>query len=90
MISKTTRLALHAMLGGFLGLASTFIFWLLYFFQEFDAPVSEAIRFRSAFIVTGLIMMCIFLAFNYRWILTQVHNAIEAANASQEEDDEAE
>jgi hypothetical protein len=55
MISERVRLIFHALLGAALGLFWSIVFLLFYYGQRFSIPVSDAVRMRSAFLITSVI-----------------------------------
>ena len=58
------RYIAHAMLGSMLGAITAGIFWMVYLFQRFDLPVSNSLRLRSAFVITGIILIAVLLVWS--------------------------
>jgi hypothetical protein len=77
-ITPAIHYALHAMLGAALGLFSSIIFLLIYYGQRFSVPVSDDIRFRSAFLSTALILFAIICIIYHKWILAQLKMIAES------------
>jgi hypothetical protein len=71
------RLLAHAALGACLGLFAAIFFWVLYFGQTFDAPVSSDIRFRTAFWATVIILWVIVVIFNWRAVVGFFRSIVE-------------
>jgi ABC-type Co2+ transport system permease subunit len=66
MISQNMRLFIHAIFGAAIGLFTSVIFLLLYYGTQYDIPVSDTIRFKSAFWITIIIVGVIFGILFYR------------------------
>lgn len=58
-LSAQARLFMHALLGGTLGFIASIIFLLVYYGQQFTVPVSDSIRFQSAFWFTFWVFLVV-------------------------------
>lgn len=76
-LSPTLHYLIHAILGGTLGFFWSIIFLLIYYGQQFDMPVSDAVRMKSAFLVATIILVVIALIFYRKPILDRLRESLE-------------
>jgi hypothetical protein len=79
-----------ALLGGTAGFSSSVIFWLVYFFQTFGVPVSQFVRFESAFLITDFIIVAVLVVFYRRTILDAFRTAAARVEENEDEDGDGE
>lgn len=72
--------SVHAILGAVLGFITACIFLLIYYGQTYDMPVPDSLRFKSAFLVTFLIVIVSVGCFYYKPILVWVKSAFAGAD----------
>lgn len=77
-------LAIHAMLGAFIGFLSSCIFLLLYYFTEYTVPISEHLRFSNAFWDTFYIDVIILVILFHKDIRAQLAKLAEKGEDSDE------
>ena len=75
-ISNRMRLLIHAIFGGAIGFFASVIFLGLYYGTVYSIPVSDAVRFKSAFWITAIIMVVIFGILFYRDIVKVVTSSM--------------
>ena len=73
--------AMHVALGALMGLVMSFVFLMLYYFTIWDIPVSDAVRFRSAFWITTFISLVLFGLLFWREIVVELRKIAEAEEA---------
>ncbi len=56
-IMVTPRYFILALCSGAIGAIASLIFWVIYFMQSFDAPISQTVRIQSALIGTVAIIL---------------------------------
>ena len=86
MTPQGIRTFAFAMLGGCLGFIYSCIFLLLYYFQEFDMPVTDAFRMKSSLVITTVIVVVVLAIANYRHILNYLKSASETLESYEDED----
>ena len=77
------RMIIHAIFGGVIGIFTAVIFLLLYYGTQFDIPVTDAIRFKSAFGITIIIVLVIFGVLFFRDIRTFLHDNMGADSSDE-------
>ena len=88
--STRMRKFFFALLGGTAGFSSSVIFWLVYFFQTFGVPVSQFVRFESAFLITDFIIVAVLVVFYRRTILDAFRTAAARVEENGDEDGDGE
>ena len=84
-MNQTVRLIAHALLGAALGLFTAGVFWMIYLFQEFDMPVPQSLRLRSALLITVIILLIVGIVM----IRKRIYATLNKAYAVEEEDDDS-
>ncbi len=88
MTPQGIRTFAFALLGACLGFIYSCIFLLLYYFQEFNMPVTDAFRIRSALVITTVIFVVVLIIANYRYILNYLKAASETLELYEDGDDD--
>jgi hypothetical protein len=77
VLGQNMRYFFFALLGGTAGFTSSIVFWFVYFFQTFSAPVSQLVRVESALLITIFIIAVVVAVFYFRTIIAIFRRASE-------------